>query len=259
MPVLATPVGNAYDHVSYLVWCGETGEAAAIDPFDLDLTLETARAHGLSITRILSTHEHWDHAGRNQALKAETGAKVAVPKAAIGVIESYDETLAEGQTIQVGTSHTLNVLETPGHTMTHVSLLGEEAGAPFLLCGDTLFGAGVGNCGYGGHVGTLFGTVERLSAELAPATRIYPGHDYLARNLEFTLSLEPGNQRAKAMLEPARAETRFTTLADEREINLFLRLDSDELRASLARAGGIGEDAGRAEVFAALRAMRDKW
>lgn len=259
MPVLATSVGNAYNHISYLVFCPETGEAAAIDPFHVELTLETARAHGLVITQIVNTHEHWDHAGRNDQLHAATAAKVLVPKAAVGVVETFDAMLAEGGIVQVGTSHALRVLETPGHTMTHISLLGELNGEPFLLCGDTIFGAGVGNCGYGGHVATLFGTIERLRGELAPATRLYPGHDYLARNLEFTLSLEPSNARARALLPDSRQAAMFTTMGDEQEINLFFRLDSDELKQSLAQSMLIAPDASRAQVFATLRRARDRW
>lgn len=259
MPVIATPVGNDYDHVSYLVACGETGEAAAIDPYDVELTLETARGRGLRITQIVSTHEHWDHAGRNEAVRAETGASVLVPKAAIGVVEKFDRMLAGGDVIELGTSHRLEVIETPGHTMTHISLRGEQDDEPFLLCGDTLFGAGVGNCGYGGHAPTLFATVEMLRTRLAPETRLYPGHDYLGRNLEFTLRHEPGNAAAAALLAPAKAATRFTTWGEEQAINLFLRLDSDEIRMGLRAGGLIDGDADRQAAFLALRALRDKW
>jgi hydroxyacylglutathione hydrolase len=258
MPVLATPVGNDYRHFSYLVFCAETREAAAIDPFHLELTFETARTQDLRITKIVNTHEHWDHAGRNDRLRAETGAEVLAPKAAIGVIEHHDGTLSEGDSVSVGSSCTLRVIETPGHTMTHISLFGGED-APYLLCGDTMFGAGVGNCGYGGHVGTLFQTVERLADELPDETRLYPGHDYLPRNLEFTLSLEPGNAAAQALLEEARKTAHHTTLAQERLINLFLRLDSEELRDGLLQSGAIEPGADRAAIFAALRGLRDRW
>ena len=259
MPVLATPVGNEYRHISYLVFCPETGEAAAIDPFHVELTIETARAHGLAINTIVNTHEHWDHSGRNTQLHDATGAKVLVPKAAIGVIERFDDMLTEGSVVQVGRRHELRVLETPGHTMTHVSLLGDQAGEPFLLCGDTLFGAGVGNCGYGGHVATLFATIERLAADLPERTRLYPGHDYLARNLEFTLSQEAGNEQARALLEPARRDVLFTTIGEEREINLFLRLDRPSVRSALEASGSVASGADRQQVFAALRQLRDRW
>ena len=259
MTLLATPVGNTFSHISYLLFCPDTGEAAAIDPFDIDLTLETARSHRLRITRIVNTHEHWDHAGRNDQLRAATGAKVLAAKAAAGVIEHIDETLRDGDRIDVGTSQTLEVMETPGHTMTHISLLGEEAGAPYLLCGDTLFGAGVGNCGFGGHAPTLFQTIGKLRSRLSPDTRLYPGHDYLARNLEFTLHHEPSNQAAQTMVEPARKQVLFTTIGEELEINLFLRLDSEEMLDSLVAQGYIPPEANGESVFLALRRLRDSW
>ncbi|HTU13372.1 MAG TPA: MBL fold metallo-hydrolase [Allosphingosinicella sp.] len=261
MPLLVTPVSNAFAHLSYLAWCAETGEAAAIDPYHVELTLETARAHDLRITAIVNTHEHWDHAGRNDAIVRETGARVLAPKAAMGVIETIDTTLNDGDSVTIGETCSFRVLATPGHTMTHIALLGTDAaaGTPYLLCGDTLFGAGVGNCGYGGHAPTLFDTVERLRAALDPRTRLYPGHDYLARNLAFTLAHEPGNGAAAALLEPAGAALHVTTMAEEAGINLFFRLDSPAVREALRRTGAIGPDADRRDLFLALRQARDAW
>jgi hydroxyacylglutathione hydrolase len=252
MPLLATPVGNDFAHISYLAWCAETGAAAAIDPYHIDLTLETARANGLRITHIVNTHEHWDHAGRNDRMRAETGAKVLAPKAAAGVIETVDTMLNDGDEIAVGPGCTLRAIATPGHTMTHASLIGEAAGEPFLLCGDTLFGAGVGNTGYGGHGPTLFATVDRLRAMLDPRTRLYPGHDYLARNLAFTLHHEPDNRAAQALLDEAAQGTRFTTLAEEEEVNLFFRTDRPEIQAAFGESD-------REACFLAIRRARDGW
>lgn len=260
MAVLATPVGNAFSHLSLLAWCEETGEAAAIDPYDVELTLETARGNGLRITTIINTHEHWDHAGRNEAMRSATGARIFAPKAAMGVIETVDISLGEGDAIMIGRTCTLRVLSIPGHTMTHIGLSGTDAdGTPFLLCGDTLFGGGVGNCGYGGHAATLFETIERLRTELDPETRLLPGHDYLARNLAFVLELDPGNAAAALLLEPAGESLQITTMAQEAQINPFLRLDSPAIRASLLRAGAIMADATNRDVFLALRQLRDSW
>ena len=259
MPVIATPLRNAFNHISYLVYCEETREAAAVDPFDVQVTLQVAQDHGLTITRILNTHEHWDHAGRNAAVKESTGAAVLVPRGGIGFIEQFDGTLAEGDVIGIGSTETLRVMDTPGHTMAHISLLGEQEERPYLLCGDTLFGAGVGNCGFGGHVETLFKTVERLAAELSPETLIYPGHDYLARNLQFTLHLCPDIYTAAQLLEEAKADLRLTTVAEEREINVFLRLDDPTLRSALANDDPATRNEERGTLFRKLRARRDAW
>ena len=260
MTVIATPLRNKYDHISYIVACMESREALALDPFDIDLTLQVANDRGLAITQILSTHEHWDHAGRNEQLRARTSAKVLGSKWAAGVIEHLDTYLVEGDQVQIGSSVTLEVIETPGHTMTHISLLGDEDGRPILLCGDTLFGAGVGNCSYGGHGPTLFETVQKLRARLGENTRLCPGHDYLRRNLDFALALEPGNQAAAALrrsLGEAPSEVRFTTIGEEAEINPFFRLASPELRRRLSeREDEIQHDC---DVFLAVRRRRDAW
>ncbi len=212
-----------------------------------------------TVTGIVNTHEHWDHAGRNDRVRAETGAKVFAPKAAAGVIEIVDTMLCEGDTVTIGKTCTLKVLATPGHTMTHIGLLGSEDGTPFLLCGDTLFGAGVGNCGYGGHAPTLYETVERLRTELDARTVLYPGHDYLARNLEFTLRYEPNNAVAAALLDELKQRPRFTTVADEMQVNLFFRPESEAIRQSLSLCIDPADDVSSRDVFLALRAARDEW
>jgi hydroxyacylglutathione hydrolase len=67
---------NAYRNFNYLVACGETGEALAIDPLDSVKCLQVAKQEGWEITQILNTHEHHDHIGGNQAVVAATGAKI---------------------------------------------------------------------------------------------------------------------------------------------------------------------------------------
>lgn len=260
MRVIATPLRNKYDHVSYLLACDDTGEALALDPFDVDLTVAVAAERNLTITQILSTHEHWDHAGRNEQLRSLTGAKVLACKWAAGVIEHLDGYLVEGDLVRVGNMEPLQVIETPGHTMTHICLLGSDSDGPFLLSGDTLFGAGVGNCNFGGHAPTLFQTVHKLLARLAPETTIYPGHDYLRRNLEFALCLEPENKATialRATIDMSKEQLRFTRVLDEVEINPFMRLDSAAIREAVFEHEApmrTGE-----ETFLQIRRLRDAW
>ncbi|MEO7602405.1 MAG: hydroxyacylglutathione hydrolase C-terminal domain-containing protein [Sphingomicrobium sp.] len=259
MRVIATPLRNKYDHVSYVVACDETGEALALDPFDIEVTLSVAAAHNLTIKLILSTHEHWDHAGRNEQLRAVTGAKVLACKWAAGVIEHLDGFLVEGDVVRVGATVALEVIETPGHTMTHICLLGTDNNVPFLLSGDTLFGAGVGNCNFGGHAPTLYRTVARLLAQLAPNTVIYPGHDYLRRNLEFALTLEPQNEaihELRSAIDVDKEQLRFTDLAEELAVNPFMRLDSAAIRKSLPVHAS---EAAAEETFLKIRRLRDSW
>ena len=85
--------------------------------------------------------------------------------------------------------------------------------------------------------GLLYETFVNQLARLPDATRVYPGHEYMARNLAFTLDREPGNADAAQALPMARAhepaDARVTTLGEEKRVNAFLRLQNPEIIARL--------------------------
>ena len=254
---------NAYRNFNYLIACKETGEALAIDPLDHQKCLATAKANGWSITQILNTHEHGDHTGGNQEVVAATGAKLLAHANAKDKIPGMDQGLYAGNVIRVGKTVELECLDTPGHTMCHICLRA-HGDKPALFCGDTLFNAGAGNCHGGGHPNELYNTFANQLAKLPDETMIYPGHDYIANNLAFTLDREPDNARAKAML-PAMTEqnpTRalVTTLELEKEINIFFRLTSPSVIRHLREAfPDLPDQPDPKTVFVKLRQLRNKW
>jgi len=255
--------GNAYRNFNYLIACAETGEALAIDPLDHEKCLAGAKREGWDITQILNTHEHRDHTGGNLPLAQKTGAKVLAHKNAKDKIPEMARGLSAGEVIKVGRTVELEVLDTPGHTMSHVCVR-SHGDQPALFSGDTLFNAGAGNCHNGGHPEELYKTFAEQLAKLADETRIYPGHDYIENNLRFTLSREPDNRRAQEMLEklkgqdPGRAYV--STLAVEREINTFFRLTSASVIAKLREAfPDLPERPDPRTVFLKLRELRNKW
>ncbi len=255
--------GNSLRNFFYLIADPDSGEALAVDPLDWRMVLDEARSRGWNITQILNTHEHGDHTGGNVGLKDATKAKVlahegAAPKIGTGI----DRGLKKGDIVNVGRVE-LEVLDTPGHTMTHVCLL-SHTDQPALICGDTLFNAGVGNCFNGGNPEVLYDTFATQVSRLPDATRIYPGHEYLSRNLEFTLDREPTNAEATAFLAEAKkhqpADMPVTTLGEERRFNTFLRLQSPAVIAKLReRFPDIGERPDPKTVFVKLRELRNKW
>jgi len=255
--------GNAYRNFNYLIACPESGEALAIDPLDHRKCLAAAKDEGWDITQVLNTHEHGDHTGGNRAMIAATGAKLLAHRNAKDKIPGIDRGLGAGDVIKVGKTVELEALDTPGHTMSHICLL-SHTDEPALICGDTLFNAGAGNCHNGGHPKELYHTFAEQLARLPDATRIYPGHDYIANNLRFTLDREPDNARAKALLaevaeqDPTRAMV--TTLALEKEINTFFRLHSPSVIARLREAfPDLPEEPDAKTVFLKLRELRNGW
>ena len=254
---------NDYRNFHYLIACPETGDALAVDPLDWQRVWTLAQARGYTITQILNTHEHLDHTGGNEGLRGVTGAKVLAHAGAAARIGGVDRGLLRGDVIKIGRTVELECLDTPGHTMTHVCLFARTE-QPALFCGDTLFNAGAGNCHNGGAPELLYETFATQLALLPESTRVYPGHDYLQRNLEFTLDREPTNRDAALWLPAARAQNpehaRVTTLAEEKLINTFFRLQSpsviERLRASFA---DLPQQPDARTVFIKLRELRNRW
>ncbi len=254
---------NAYRNFNYIIACPETGEALAVDPLDHKKCLAKAREKGFEITQILNTHEHGDHIGGNGPMIAATGAKLLAHANAKRRIPNMDVGLNAGDVIKVGKTVELECLDTPGHTMSHICLLSHTE-TPALFCGDTLFNAGAGNCHNGGHPEELYQTFATQLSKLSDHTRVYPGHDYWANNLGFTLDREPDNQQAASMLEAVKKtepdNAIVSTLGLEKQVNTFFRLHSPTVIAKLREAfPDLPDDPDPKTVFLKLRELRNGW
>jgi hydroxyacylglutathione hydrolase len=255
--------GNAYRNFNYLIACPETGEALAIDPLDHEKTLATAKVKGWRITQILNTHEHHDHTGGNDAVVAATGAKVIAHLRSGARIKGVDRGVGAGDVVKVGKSVELECMDTPGHTMCHICLR-SHTDQPALFSGDTLFNAGAGNCHNGGDPAELYATFVDQLARLPDHTLVYPGHDYIENNLKFTLSREPDNAAAKALLPRVAghdpAASAVTTLKEEKEFNTFFRLTNASVIAKLRESfPDLPQRPDAKTVFIKLRELRNRW
>ena len=250
---------NPLRNFHYLVACPETLEALAIDPYDHQLVLQRAEALGWKITQILNTHEHFDHIDGNQAMVAATGAVVLAHANARDKIAGMNTGLQAGSVVQIGNTVELEVLDTPGHTMSHICLLSRTE-VPALFSGDTIFNAGVGHCHAGGDPDVLANKVFNQVDQLPDETLLYPGHDYIVNNLRFTLDREPNNRAAAELLQQVESQdpnqALITNLGQERQINTFFRTQSSEVIQHLPQ---LPPEASNREVFLALRECRNHW
>jgi hydroxyacylglutathione hydrolase len=261
---------NPARNFHYLIGCTETGEAMAVDPLDAQRCLARARELGWTIRQIFNTHEHQDHTGGNAAMAAATGAPVLAHVNAAARIGNVSRGLRGGDTIQIGRTVELQCLDTPGHTQAHLCLYSQAQGEhpPALFSGDTLFNAGVGNCIHGGDPQLLYDSFDQCLSKLPETTLVFPGHEYLLRNLAFTLDREPSNSAARELTERCQGleapQMPVTTLGAERQINAFFRLESAEIVAGLKEAGRVPASVGDSAmdpraVFIALRDLRNRW
>ena len=255
--------GNSFRNFNYLIVCSETGEAAAVDPLDHKKCLAEAKINGWNITQIINTHEHGDHIGGNGPMVEATGAKILAHSNAKHKIPDMTTGLSSGDILKIGRNVELECLDTPGHTMSHICLL-SHTDQPSLFCGDTLFNAGAGNCHNGGHPNELYTTFTTQLSVLPEDTLIYPGHDYIANNLEFTLDREPDNIEAAGLLDKLKEQDEndalVSTLGMEKEINTFFRLQNPTIIKGLkTHFPELSEEPTEKEVFIKLRELRNSW
>lgn len=260
-------VANTLRNFNYIIVCQETGDALVIDPLDHKKCLEVCAENDWTIRQILNTHEHWDHIGGNAQIVKKTGAKILAHHNAGNTIDGMNTGLHAGDAIRIGNTIELEVLDTPGHTMTHVCVVAHGNGSDghsAIFSGDTLFNAGAGNCHHGGHPEELFDTFSNQIHQLDSQMQIYPGHDYLVNNLEFTLDREPGNKAAAALLKSALTmdpeRPLRTTIAQEQQINTFFRLQQPEIVDKLcAEFDNLPANPNAKTVFLKLRELRNHW
>ena len=101
--------------LSYLIGCGQAGQAVVVDPGRDRVAdyLGIARKKGLRITHVLETHTHADHISGNRDLLAATQAAIVLHRSSPAVFEH--ERVQDGEVLRVGTVE-LKILHTPGHT-----------------------------------------------------------------------------------------------------------------------------------------------
>jgi hydroxyacylglutathione hydrolase len=226
------------DNYGVLIRDTATGAVASIDCGDAAGIAAELAHKKWTLTHILTTHHHGDHTDGNLELKRQTGCTITGPRAEAARIPGIDTQVGGGDTFMFG-SQTVHVLDTPGHTLGHISFHIPDAQAAFV--GDTLFALGCGRVNEG-TMEMMWTSLARVAA-LPPATMIYAGHEYTAANARFALTIEPENAalQARALeitaLRAAGKPTLPTRIDVELATNPFLRVASPAIRARLGMTG----------------------
>lgn len=173
--------------LSYLIGDKGTGKAAVIDPRrDIDIYIELARKHKLTITHVVETHIHADLVSGSLELANRTGtAKVCVSAEGDAKYGFPHEKLNDGDTIDLGRV-ILTAKHTPGHTPEHMSYLVTENNhqdqAFAIFSGDCLFANSVGRPDLLGDDQTnglakqLYKSIYEFYLKLPDSVRVHPAH-----------------------------------------------------------------------------------
>jgi hydroxyacylglutathione hydrolase len=236
------------DNYGFLIRDQATGQTACIDTPDADAILRELKTLGWTLTHILNTHWHPDHAGGNAAIKAATGCQVVGPAEVERIGTAPDRVVDDGDVVMLGETR-FEVINTGGHTLGHISFY--DAADQIAFVGDTLFALGCGRL-FEGTPQQMWASLQKLTA-LPDATAVYCAHEYTASNARFALSVDadPALKARTDAIFAAREKgdwTVPTSIGLEKATNPFLR-------APLLRP----EIADPAEAFGAVRAAKDSF
>jgi hydroxyacylglutathione hydrolase len=250
------------DNYIYLCQYSPT-QAFIVDPGDAAPVLKAIQQNQLTITHILITHNHYDHTAGAKTISKKTGA-INYPPLKPNTflvsppIHSAGPPSAKNlpNTIQLDNT-IVRTIKTPGHTSSSVCYYTESTdnSPPLLFTGDTLFIAGCGRRSTDPK--TMYDSLCKLAA-LPDDTLVYPGHDYTQENYEFALTILPGDEKIKnclaSLISRQKQNLPFapSTIAREKQTNVFLRADSPEIRSALRLPHEPAH-----KIFAELRRRKD--
>jgi hydroxyacylglutathione hydrolase len=197
------------DNLAYLVY-GNT-QAIAVDGVSWWKILSFLEKNNLILSAVANTHQHFDHTSGNNHLLKATKAELLTFTA-----------LTDGKEFNID-DEKITVYRTPGHTDDSVCF---SAGNVFLS-GDTLFNATIGNC-FSGNLKSFYLSIKRLMT-LPNETIIFAGHDYVRDSVTFARRLEPDNKEIEKFWNSYNPECVYSTMADERKINPYLRFNEEPI------------------------------
>jgi hydroxyacylglutathione hydrolase len=258
MNLTVVPVVCLEDNYSYLL-IGPGGEkAVVVDPGDAGPVRAALAERQCEPEAVLLTHHHLDHVAGVSSLCSERRLPVYCSRIELDLVAGASRSLRDGEEVRAA-GLAIRALHVPGHTLGHLVYLCEGS----LFTGDTLF---LGGCGrlFEGTDEQMFDSLYGKILSLPAQTRIYPGHEYTVYTRSFCLSIEPGNEKLREVLEEAKTlESRGLptvpgVMQTERDTNVFLRCREEAvIRAVRDRYPHAPSDP--LSVFRCLRSMMDAY
>ena len=188
---------NPFGESTFILWTGEGGEAAVVDPGmsnqrECEALKRFLADNNLTLKMVLLTHEHVDHIMGTGYLVEEYGCPVYGHAGDVEMGQKSDVQLRafnlrcemkpfkvtnlveDGDVIELG-GERIQVIHTPGHSPGGVVYYLPESNC--ALVGDTIFQMSIGRTDLaGGDYDTLINSIRTKLLVLPEDTELYPGH-----------------------------------------------------------------------------------
>jgi len=274
------PIPLYEDNYAYLIHGSKKENSFLVDPADANAIFSFLTSNPeYTISHILLTHKHWDHAGGVPdllKLMQEHYTQKGYPEYKVEVVSGANDNIPNTTiSIPERTSFDVNEIKitaipTPCHTRGAVCFYLEDINNTdktndttlenvedcyrCVFTGDTVF---IGGCGR-----FFEGTAEEMLKNfdvfgtLPKDTFVFCGHEYTVSNLEFADNIEWENEAYGKKLIWAQEKRKngiFTvpsTVGEESEMNIFMRCRTESLQKKLGKSDPV-------EVMATLREYKN--
>ena len=243
------------DNYSYLIHDEISNTVAIVDPSEFIPCNTIISKNYKKLDFILNTHHHYDHVGGNEELKKKYNSKVLGFENDKNRIPQIDTVLKDNQEFKIGTLNFTTIF-IPGHTRGHVAFYFKKERVVFS--GDTLFSLGCGRV-FEGTYKQMFQSLNKLK-NLPGETKVYCGHEYTFKNLEFCLKFNPNNDFLKKKKDDIKLSLKNkkptipSTIADEIKTNIFFRVNDPDVKKAINL-----ENSPDIEIFTKLRDLKDNF
>ncbi|KAF5974516.1 hydroxyacylglutathione hydrolase [Fusarium coicis] len=228
------------NNYAYLVVDDKSKDAVIVDPANppevAPILKEAIKAGKINLTAIVNTHQRQQEADIIGGKDCDGVTKIP----------------GHGETFKLG-DITFKGVHTPCHTQDSICFFVEDGKDKAVFTGDTLF---IGGCGrfFEGNAEEMHEALNKRLAALPDDTVVYPGHEYTKANVKFAASVSQRDavQKLLSFAENNKVTTGKFTIGDEKEHNVFMRVEDPEIQKQTGETEPVA-------VMAKLREMKNNF
>ena len=259
MEIKIAIINQLTDNYSYIIYDLIDRNALVIDPAEESSIIEFIEKNELNLVAILITHHHSDHTSGINGIIKNYNVNVYSPNINI---KGTNKLLTDKQKINFNFIE-FEIISTPGHTLDHIVYFSDKE--KLLFSGDTLFYYGCGRV-FEGTIEQMLNSLNKLKI-LPNDTKVYCGHEYTYKNLQFVLDelvlwQDRGAIKSKCreMIKKNGSSMPFN-LGHQKDWNPFLNCNDPHYKQGIANfpknKGKINLEASELEFFAFIRSKRN--